>query len=103
MSVIMSLRMAIDPDRFEEVISNDPGRLERISQRARDAGCLSHAFYGNADGGELLVVDEWPDKESFTGFFEGSMDEIVPMMTEAGMTERPTPVFWRQLDTPDRF
>lgn len=103
MSVIMSLRMAIDPDRFEEVISNDPGRLERISQRARDAGCLSHAFYGNADGGELLVVDEWPDKESFMGFFEGSMDQIVPLMTDAGMTERPTPVFWRQLDTPDRF
>jgi hypothetical protein len=103
MSVIMSLRIAIDPARFEEVIRRDPARLDRISQKSRDAGCMSHAFYGNADGGELLVVDEWPDKESFVGFFEGSMDEIVPMMTEAGMTERPTPEFWRQLDTPDRF
>ncbi len=103
MSVIMALRMAIDPDRFEEVIAKDPARLERISQRARDAGCMSHAFYANAAGGELLVVDEWPDTESFMGFFEGTSDEIVPLMTEAGMTERPTPVFWRQLDTPDRF
>jgi hypothetical protein len=103
MSVMISLRMAIDPDRFEEVVGNDPPRLERISQRAREAGCISHAFYANAAGGELLVVDEWPDADSFMGFFEGSMDEIVPMMTEAGMTERPTPTVWRQLDTPDRF
>jgi hypothetical protein len=25
------------------------------------------------------------------------------MMAEAGVTERPTPVFWRELDTPDKF
>lgn len=103
MSVIMSLRTAIDPDRFEEVVKNDPDRLQRISQRARDAGCISHAFYANAGGGELLVVDEWPDAESFIGFFEGTADEIVPLMNEAGLTERPTPEFWHQLDTPDRF
>jgi hypothetical protein len=103
MSVMMSLRIAIDPERFEEVSRNNPERLARVSQKARDEGCISHAFYGNAAGGELLVVDEWPDTDSFNRFFEGSMDEIVPMMTEAGMTERPTPLFWRQLDTPDQF
>jgi Antibiotic biosynthesis monooxygenase len=101
MSVMMGLRMGIDPDRFEEVIQANPDRLQRIAQQARDAGCIHHAFYANEDGGELLVVDEWPDRESFMGFFESSMDEIGPMMTEAGMTERPTPVFWRRLDTPD--
>jgi len=25
------------------------------------------------------------------------------MMGEAGVTEQPTPVFWRQMDTPDQF
>jgi hypothetical protein len=24
-------------------------------------------------------------------------------MGEAGVTEQPTPVFWRELDTPDKF
>jgi hypothetical protein len=48
------------------------------------------------------VVDEWPDAASFLRFFEGSPD-IGEMMGEAGVTERPTPVFWRELDTPDKF
>jgi hypothetical protein len=53
-------------------------------------------------GGEVLVVDEWPDASSFLRFFESSPD-ISEMMGEAGVTERPTPVFWRELDTPDKF
>jgi hypothetical protein len=48
------------------------------------------------------VVDEWPDSASFVRFFESSPD-IGEMMGEAGVTERPTPVFWRELDTPDKF
>ena len=47
-------------------------------------------------------MDEWPDAESFTQFFESSPD-IGEMMGEAGVTERPVPAFWRELDTPDKF
>ena len=36
------------------------------------------------------------------GFFEDATD-IGEMMADAGVTERPTPVFWRELDTPDKF
>jgi hypothetical protein len=102
MSVMMGLRIAGDAQRIEQALNSDPERLKRISQRARDAGCTSHAFYANEAGGEVLVVDEWPDAESFARFFEDGTD-IGEMMAEAGVTERPTPVFWRQLDTPDRF
>ncbi len=103
MSVMISLRMKGDPDRFEELVGNDPERLTRISNQAREAGCTAHAFYANAAGGELLVVDEWPDAESFMGFFEGTMHEIGPLMADVGVTEPPTPIVWRQLDTPDRI
>lgn len=103
MSVMMGLRMAVDPDRFQQVIDANPDRLTHIADQARDAGCIHHAFYANAAGGEMLVVDEWPDRESFLGFFESSMDEIAPMMAEAGMTDRPTPVFWHRMDTPDAW
>ena len=48
------------------------------------------------------MVDEWPDAASFMRFFEGSPD-IGEMMAEAGVTEPPTPIFWRALDTPDAF
>ncbi|MGO9885117.1 MAG: hypothetical protein ACLPV4_19135 [Solirubrobacteraceae bacterium] len=103
MSVMISLRMKGDPDRFEELVGNDPERLTRISNQAREAGCTAHAFYANAAGGELLVVDEWPDAESFKGYVEGTMHEIGPEMADVGVTEPPTPIVWRQLDTPDRI
>jgi hypothetical protein len=48
------------------------------------------------------VVDEWPDSESFRRFFNDSPD-IGEMMAEAGVTSEPAPVFWRELDTPDKF
>ena len=102
MSVMMGLRIAGDPARVEQALNSDPERLQRISQRARDAGCIHHRFYANEAGGEVLVVDEWPDAESFMRFFEEGTD-IGEMMGEAGVTERPTPVFWRELDTPDKF
>lgn len=40
------------------------------------------------------MVDEWPAEDSFLRFFESGPD-IGAMMSEAGVTERPTPVFWR--------
>ena len=102
MSVMMGLRITADPARIEEALKSDPERLEGIAQRARDAGCVHHRFFANEGGGEVLVVDEWPDAASFMRFFENNPD-IGKMMGEAGVTEPPTPVFWRELDTPDKF
>ena len=102
MSVMMGLRIAGDAARIEQALTRDPERLETISQRSKDAGCIHHRFFANEAGGDVLVVDEWPDRESFLRFFESS-PEIGEMMGEAGVTERPTPVFWRELDTPDKF
>jgi hypothetical protein len=102
MSIMMGLRIAADPARIEQALNSDPERLKGIAQRSRDAGCIHHGFFANEAGGEVLVVDEWPDAASFLRFFESSPD-IGEMMGEAGVTERPTPVFWRELDTPDKF
>jgi heme-degrading monooxygenase HmoA len=103
MAVMMGLRMSVDPARFEQVVNADPDRVTRIAEKGRQAGAIHHRFYANDDGGEVLVVDEWPDAESFLKFFESTQEEIGPLMAEAGMTERPQPVFWRELDTPDKF
>ena len=61
MSVMMGLRIIGDPARIEQALNSDPERLKRIGQRARDAGCIHHRFFANEAGGEVLVVDEWPD------------------------------------------
>src|ERR1700689_4629379 len=102
MSVMMGLRFSADPARVVEALNSDPERLKAISQRSRDAGCIHHRFFANEAGGEVLVVDEWPDAASFLRFFESS-PYIGAMMGLGGVTEQPTPVFWRELDTPDKF
>jgi heme-degrading monooxygenase HmoA len=102
MSVMMGLRIAVDPDRFEAAINSNPERLLAISERARQHGATAHRFYASEAGDEVLVVDEWPDADTFNQFFSNSPD-IGEMMAEAGVTSEPHPVFWRELDTPDKF
>lgn len=102
MSVIMGLRISVDPERFERVVMSDPGRVIAIAERARQAGATHHRFLVNAEADEILVVDEWPDAASFYAFYEDS-DDVDELMGEAGVNGEPKPTFWRELDTPDRF
>jgi heme-degrading monooxygenase HmoA len=99
---MMGLRVQVDPGRFEQALNSDPERLQAISERAKQDGAIHHAFYASEAGDEILVVDEWPDADSFNRFFSSSPD-IGEMMGEAGVTSQPQPVFWRELDTPDKF
>lgn len=100
MSVMIGLRIKVDPARFLEVASGSAERLQGISEKAKSMGCLSHRFYGG--DGEVLAVDEWETREGFLEFF-GSTPQIGELMGEAGVSEQPTPLFWTELDTPDRF
>jgi hypothetical protein len=101
MSVIMSLRMEVDPDRFQQTATEKADELGAIAERAKQAGAIHHAFY--AGEGTVMVVDEWPDEQSFMGFFEANGAPIGELMSSAGVSNRPQPTFWRMLDTVDRF
>jgi hypothetical protein len=50
-----------------------------------------------------MVVDEWPDPESFQRFFSSVEDQVAPMMAAGGITEEPAVSFWRKLDTHDDY
>jgi hypothetical protein len=50
-----------------------------------------------------MVLDEWPDPESFQAFFAETQDEIGPMMAGADMQAEPEISFWRELNTHDQF
>jgi quinol monooxygenase YgiN len=95
MSVLMTLRVSGNPKAIEAI---DPAFLKNIADRGREYGVIRHRFYGTDD--EVLVVDEWPDEESFRRFFDAS-PEIKDVMAEAGVTTEPTIEFWRELDTDD--
>jgi hypothetical protein len=103
MSVIMGLRFSVDPAKFQEIANGDRDRLLEIKDRSKAHGAIHHRFYANVAGGEVLVVDEWPDPESFQKFFEEMTPRIGQMMEEAGVTSEPRPEFWTELDTVDKF
>jgi quinol monooxygenase YgiN len=98
MSVIMTFRVAGDPDKLEQLAREKGDVLAAISERAKEHGIIAHRFYGT--DGQIMVVDEWPDAESFQRFFESQRSEIEPMMHQVA-TGEPEITFWRKLDTND--
>jgi hypothetical protein len=100
MSVIMTLRAQGDPLELERRAAESPDRMRAIADRAKEHGLIAHRFYGSDDG-QLMVVDEWPDPQSFQAFFEEMRPEIDPLMREAGVTTDPEVTFWRKLETHD--
>jgi hypothetical protein len=100
MSVIMTLRAAGDPDKLERLAGENPDAIKGISQRAREHGLIAHRFYGSE--GQIMVVDEWPDPESFHRFFEAEQANIGPMMEQVA-TGEPEITFWRKLETGDEI
>jgi len=102
MSVIMGLRMTVDAGRFEQLAQDKAEKMREIAERGKQHGAIHHRFYASESGDEVLVVDEWPDAESFQKFFSSSPD-VGELMQEAGVTNQPQPVFWRELDTGDKF
>jgi quinol monooxygenase YgiN len=100
MSVIMTLRVSGDPDKLEQLAQENPDAIRGISERAQARGAIAHRFYGS--DGQIMVVDEWPDPESFHAFFESEQEAIGPMMAQVA-TGEPEITFWRKLETGDEI
>ena len=98
MSVLLTFRVSGDPDKLEQLAGEKGDVLRAITERAKEHGLISHRFYG-ADG-QIMVLDEWPDPESFQTFFESQRSEIEPMMQQVASGE-PEITFWRKLETGD--
>lgn len=99
MSVIMTFVANGDPDELERRAAQNPGGMRAIGDRAVAHGLIAHRFYG-ADG-QIMVIDEWPDPESFQRFWEEMKGEIEPMMREVGVSGEPDVTLWRELETHD--
>jgi hypothetical protein len=102
MSVIVTLRMTGDVEATEAYAAANPGVMREIIAHAVEHGLIAHRFYGTDDG-KVMVVDEWPDAESFQEFFAHMQSHIGPFMEAGGMTEQPEVIFWRKLDTKDDY
>lgn len=101
MSVIVTIHVKADGDKLEQWAAANQDTLKGIAAKAEAQGMIAHRFY--ADGNGVMVLDEWPDAESFQTFFHGSMGEIGPMIEAVGGQGEPEVRFWRELDTPDKY
>ena len=99
MSVIITLRLQGDPQKLEAFAASNQDQMGAIVQSAQGHGLIAHRFYGS-DAGQIMVIDEWPDAESFQRFFESERDTIGPMMQQFA-TGEPEITFWRKLETGD--
>jgi hypothetical protein len=100
-SVMMVLRLDVDPAAFEQVARDQGDNMKAISGRGKAAGAIHHAFY--AGDGQVMVVDEWPDEQTFLAFFEAEGPNIGPLMQAAGVKNEPKPEFYAKVDTGDDF
>jgi hypothetical protein len=101
MSVIVILRIPGNPANLESYAAGPGGDvMRRVAEAGKAAGAIRHSF-GGGDG-EILVVDEWPDAQSFEAFFAGQSD-IADIMRDGGAQGPPAISFYRKLDTPDQF
>jgi heme-degrading monooxygenase HmoA len=101
MSVLMGMRMTVDPARFEELAREKAEFMKEISHRGKEMGAIHHQFL--AGDGEVIVADEWESAEQFQAFFAAEGERIGALMAEGGVTNQPQPVFLRRLDTADAF
>jgi hypothetical protein len=103
MSVIIVQEVAADPNGFEQFASANKETVQSVIEGAKKHGLIAHRFYGSEDGSKVLVVDEWPDRQSFESFAQEQASRIEPMFEAAGATEVSQPTYWRELTTNDAF
>ncbi len=98
MPVIMTFRVQGDPDKLEQLAAENRDVLQAIANQAKEHGLIAHRFYGT--DGWIMVVDEWPNAESFQRFYESQRGTIEPIMRQVASGE-PEIRFWRKLETHD--
>jgi hypothetical protein len=101
MAVIAILRIPGNPADLESYAAGPGGEVMRsVSAAGKAAGAVRHIFAGGDN--EVLVIDEWPDEESFQKFF-ANHPEIADVMRDGGAQGPPETTFYRVLNTTDQF
>jgi hypothetical protein len=100
MSVIVIGRMTVDPGNVQKLWAERRSDFVAIAEDAKRAGAMHHRWaFGES---HVVLVDEWPDAESFQQFF-GSQPKIADLMQAAGVQGPPEFEILGAQDAPDQF
>ena len=100
MSVAVIARLQVDPNALVELFTTKKDVFEGVAKIAKQAGVLHHQFL--LGDGEVLILDEWPDAESFQRFFSSNTD-VAALMADAGVQGPPEISVYATTDSPDKF
>jgi hypothetical protein len=99
-SVIVIGRFSADTANLERLWRERPEDFESVSADSKTQGAISHRW-GFGDG-QVLLVDEWSDAESFHRFFD-NQQTIPVLMQAAGVQGPPSFEFYEAKDGPGSF
>ena len=100
MSVIVVGKLHADPARIQKLWKDRAEDFKGVRKEAEAAGALHHRW-GIGDG-FVVLIDEWPDAESFETFFHGNAT-IPSLMQEAGVQAPPEFTIVEAATGPDEF
>jgi hypothetical protein len=87
------------PEQLPKHMEANADTFQAITASARTFGLLTH--YWSYEPGFLVVVDTWPDEQSFRRFFTDNESQIRQAMSPV-ITGDPEIVFYENLDTQDQ-
>lgn len=100
MSVLVIGHMTVDPADVETLWRERGADFEAVSAAAKQAGAVHHRWaFGD---GQVVIIDEWPDAESFQKFFE-SETKIAELMQAGGVQGPPSFEILEAKTGPDEF
>jgi quinol monooxygenase YgiN len=100
MSVIIIGRMTVDRANVEKMWNERKADMEAVAAEAKAAGAIHHRWAFAQKG--VVIIDEWPDAESFQKFFE-SQQMIPQLMHEAKVEGAPDFEILEARSGPDEF
>ena len=100
MSVIVIGRMNVDPAAVEKLWAERAADFQAVASAAKAVGATHHRW-GFADD-HIVIIDEWPDAETFHSFF-GGQPKIAELMQAAGVQGPPEFQIFRAAEGPDQF
>jgi hypothetical protein len=100
MSVIVIGRLAADPATMKKLWADRSADFVSVAAEAKAAGALHHRWALGEDN--VVLVDEWPDAESFQKFFS-SNTTIPALMQSGGVQGIPEFEIMEAADAPDEF
>src|SRR4051812_33938769 len=100
MSVMVIGKMTVDPANVQKLWAEQGDAFRGIAEQARAAGATSHRW-GLGDG-YVVIIDDWPDEETFNSFFGGT-HEIAELMQAAGVQGPPEFQILDAASAPDAF